>query len=176
MYAETLKAADSQNRRKGRTNLAIFLGAALLVLLVYMFPLYRMAEVWPLDFYTTDAVSKLAYIGSRADRAKARRVIAVAEEAFSDLRSTGEEAREKYGPLSRYAIGAERGAVEESHSIRLWSAHFGLSSGSIWVYYSCEYRDAQGDLVSGSWGVASYWVLNYEPGSGQWELSRVEAP
>ena len=92
-----------------------------------------------------------------------------AEAAFSDLHTPGAQKTEKHGLLARYAVEAELGAADESHSLELWSAHFDSTSGCMWVYYSREVYDADGKTIRGSWEIPSLWYLE-KTSSGQWEI------
>lgn len=167
VYTETLQTARRQSRRRigGCVWAAVCIAA--LFLLLHYFPIYHIAMVWAPSYYETGEVTMLAYIGSREDRGTARLILEQAEEAFSDLTSTKEEAKEKYGSLSRYSNLYE--AVEESHSLKLWSARFTGARGSMWVFYSREGKDAEGNLVSGSWRVPSLWTVEKDR-NGEWRV------
>ena len=140
--------------------------------LLYYFPVYRIFKVWSPSYYDTGEISLLAYAGSREDRVLAQPVLRLAEEAFSDLTHTREENEERYGLLSRYATASERGAVSETHTLALWSAHFSQTEGYMWVCYSQETYDASGETVSGSWRVPSLWYLGKGP-QGEWVVTSI---
>ena len=159
--------ARRQSRRRIRGCVWAAVCIAALFLLLHYFPIYHMVMVWAPSYYETGEVTMLAYIGSREDRGTARLILEQAEEAFSDLTSTKEEAKEKYGSLSRYSNLYE--AVEESHSLKLWSARFMGARGSMWVFYSQEGRDAEGNRVSGSWRVPSLWTVEKDR-NGEWRV------
>lgn len=140
--------------------------------LLYYFPVYRIFKVWSPSYYDTGEISLLAYAGSREDRALAQPILRLAEEAFSDLTHTREENEERYGLLSRYATDSQRGAVWETHSLALWSAHFSQTEGYIWVCYSQETYGASGETVSGSRDIPSLWYLGKDS-QGQWVVTGI---
>lgn len=80
---------------------------------------------------------------------------------------------EKYGLLKRYATKSERGAVTEEHTLELWSAHFHSTDGTMWVYYSKEAYDAQGQTLCGSWKIPSLWYLEKNE-TGQWKVVAIK--
>lgn len=144
-----------------------------IILALYNFPIYRIVKVWSPSYYDTGEISMLAYIGSPSDRRIANTIIRQAEDAFSDISHTKEENEEAYGVLSRYATTSERGAVEEKHSLELWSAHFDASSGYMWVYYSNETFDAKGEFVSRSIDVPSLWRVEKND-EGKWVVVEIK--
>lgn len=149
----------------------------LLGICTYLFPVYRLAQVWYLDYYTTGEVSKLLYIGSNEDRKIAKGFVAEAEKAFEDLSTPSNKLEEKYGLFSRYATSMEMGGASEEHTLKLWSADFEGSAtdsyGYVWVYYSYEVYDEKGDLASGSWKVPALWIFEKDE-AGSWKLIYVK--
>lgn len=97
----------------------------------------------------------------------------LAEQAFSDLDTPYDELEEKYGLLSRYATASERGAVDEEHSLELWSAHFEGLYGCIWVCYTQEVYDENGEVFTGSWNIPSLWYLE-KTESGEWNITYIK--
>ena len=142
------------------------------ILLGVFFPVWRIARVWEPSYFETGEVSQLAYIGSWEDRKLARQILAQAEEAFSTVGLTWEEAHRQFGVLGRFCIN-HPDAVSERHSLELWSAHFQLTTGTMWVYYSREGLDTNGAVVQGSWRVPSLWQLKCGP-AGQWEVISIK--
>ena len=176
-HEETLQpfyTVQKQLKRKSRSTVlgTVCVVLALLTALHY-FPVYHIAQVWWPSYYATGEISMLAYIGSVDDRALAQPVMRLAEEAFSDLHSTEAEQKEKYGLLSRYAFGASRNAASETHSLKLWSAHFDGAYGYMWVYYSQEALDANGHTVSGSWRIPALWYLEKNE-DGAWVVTHIK--
>ena len=175
VYTETVRVSARQHRRRW---IAAAVCAAVLVLaalVLYRFPVYRIARVWSPSFFETGEVSMLAYTGSAEDRRIARTVMAKAELAFSDVGVSGEEAREKYGLLSRYAITGDsyETAVSERHRLELWSARFYGGTGFMWVWYSQAGLDADGNTVTGSWDIPALWTLE-KTADGTWEVTHIK--
>lgn len=172
-YMETAKLSKNQHRRSLLKWAALAGVVMLLWVCAHYFPVWRIAKVWWPSYFETGEISQLAYIGSREDREMAQQVMEKAEQAFLDVKTPGEEKEEKYGLLSRYAVAGERGAVSESHSLELWSAHFDGSAGTMWVYYSREAYNENGDILCGSWDIPSLWYLERNE-MGQWEITHIK--
>lgn len=133
-----------------------------------------MAQVWVPSYFQTGEISMLAYIGSPSDRRMAKPIMALAEQAFSDLSvSSAEEAKAKYGRLSRYCVGTHPEVAAEQHDLRLWSARFYSSEGWLWVYYSQEGLDRRGNTVTGSWDIPSLWYLQKDE-NGRWAVTHIK--
>lgn len=172
-YSETAKLSASQHKRRivrWAAALAVTIG---ILVCGHYFPMYRMAQVWYPSYFETGEISDLAYIGSREDRQTSQTVLEKAEAAFSDLTTPDAQKKEKYGLLARHATEAERNAVEEKHTLELWSAHFDGSYGRMWVFYSQESYDKDGNLLRGSWNVPSLWYLE-KTDSGAWEIVAIK--
>ena len=168
-YAETASLSKKQYRKTTWRVISELLTIAVLAGCVHYFPLYRIVKVWWPSYFETGEITQLAYIGSEEDREIAREVLEMAEAVFSDLDTPGEELEGKYGLLKRYAVAAERGAVAESHSLELWSAHFHSTDGTMWVCYSQEAYDKNGETICGSWDIPSLWYLE-KNAAGEWEV------
>ncbi len=172
-YAQTLSLSRSQSRRrwaKGIGLVAVVLG---LWLGSRVFPLHRIVQVWQPSYFETGEISLLAYTGSREDREIAREVLDRAEAAFRDIQVPRGQEEALYGPLGRYATEASRGGVREEHSLELWSAHFHLTDGTMWVYYSQEIFDGDGETVRGSWRIPSLWYLEKDE-NGIWQVTGIK--
>lgn len=175
-FSQTADLSQKQHRARVRKGLAAI--ALLAVVLAgaavsRYFPVWHIAQVWWPSYFTTGEITQLAYIGSAEDRAIAKQVLAKAEAAFCDITTPYEEKEEKYGKLSRYATSAGYGAVSESHSLELWSADFHLTDGTMWVYYSREAYDAEGETICGSWRIPSLWYLE-KNAAGEWEVVAIK--
>ena len=175
VYTETVRASRAQHRRAWTAACVCVTAVLLAALALHWFPVYRIARVWQPSYYDTGEVSLLAYIGSPEDRRAARTVLAKAELAFSELGLGREEAQEKYGALSRYVICADSypAAVSERHTLKLWSARFYGSDGLMWVWYSQEGMDTDGNTVTGSWDIPALWSLEKTP-DGTWEVTHIK--
>lgn len=126
-----------------------------------------MAQVGGTSYYCASEIAKLAYIRSALDRAEARSVLRQADAAFHDCRHTDAENEEAYGLLARYATDSARGAAFTTHSLELWSAHLDGIKGYMWVYYSYEAFDAQGNRICGSWKIPALWTVEKDE-TGTW--------
>lgn len=172
-YSETAALSETQYRRKFSRWLITGAVIILVAISLYYFPLYHIVQVWFPSYYDTGEISKLAYIGSKDDRKTAEGIMERAEQAFSDLDTPYDDLEEKYGLLSRYAMASERGAVDEEHSLELWSAHFEGSYGCIWVYYNQEAYDENGKVLTGSRNIPSLWYLEKNE-SGEWIITYIK--
>lgn len=176
--SKTIELTNQQNRQKNRKGVKYFAFFLVICLLGYMFPVYHIAKVWSLDYYTTGDIAKLMYRGNINDIRKARVFVAKADEAFSDLTTPYDELEKKYGLFKQYAPGVERGGTKEKHSLHFWSAHFNTFDGYgyIWVYYSHSLYDENKEEIWASRGIPSLWI--FEKGTdGEWKLMFIkEAP
>lgn len=181
LETEALNAMKSLRRkfRKRLFRAAGIIAAALaaLTVLLHFFPVYRIAEIGPLRFYTAGEAAKALYIGSPADRAAAQAVLRMADEAFSDTRHTRAENEDAYGALARYATSTDTysdvSLSYNEHSLELWSAHLDGDEGWIWVYYSSETFQPDGSTVCGSWRIPSLWRVEKD-GSGEWGVVQIK--
>jgi len=175
VYTETLAVTKKETRRKMKKIIWPLLCAGTAAILLFFFPIYRIALVWYPSYFDTGEISVLAYIGSSEDRKKAESIMKLAEKAFSDITSTDDETEKQYGELSRYSIPSDRytDVVEESHDLRLWSARFNLNDGLLWVWYTQEGIDAEGNTVTGNWNIPSLWYLERND-EGIWEVKYIK--
>ena len=175
VYRETVDLAARQNTRRRRQFLGWGMALVLVILLVYWFPLYHMAQVWIPSYYTTGEISKLVFRGSPQDLMTASEIMETAENACEELGLTWDEAKAKYGPLSRYCHAADSypDVVDEWHEMKLWSAHFDLTEGWMWIYYSQEGLDKKGEVTTGSWRIPSLWYLQPDE-EGNWKVVHIK--
>ncbi len=175
-YSQTAHLSQKQHEAK-TTRVAVILILLLAAVALWSVlrdhPVWRIAEVWWPSYFTTGEITQLAYIGTPEDRAAAQQVLELAEQAFSDVTTPREEQEARYGKLARYATAGERGAVSESHSLELWSADFHITDGTMWVYYSQEAYDENGDTIRGSWRIPSLWYLEKNE-DGAWEVTGIK--
>ena len=175
VYTQTLQTAKCQNRRKLlKAGIAALLAACLLLVAHYV-PLGHLIHAWSMNYYTTGEVAALFTIGSREDRRTAQPIMDLAEEAFSSIGMTEAEAKRTYGKLSRYVLSTDvfGDVVSEHHTLELLSAHFQYSQGLIWVYYSQEGLDQNGERITGSFQIESLWKLCKEE-DGQWYVCDIK--
>lgn len=168
-----LKIRNGIRRRILTAAAAAAVGLAILLGLLYYFPVYHILQVQGTSYYSADEVMMLAYIGSREDRAAAQTVLRQADAAFADCSHTWEENQELYGPLARYATSSDRDAASVIHSLDLWSAHFDDADGYLWVYYSSKALDEQGGTISESKNIPSLWYVEKDE-AGQWRVVSVK--
>lgn len=147
----------------------------IILLLLYMFPVYHIpAVLFQPSYYCADEVALLAYRGGLRSHAIASDIIAQAEEAFSEITLSSDEIKEKYGLFGRYAFGSDHyNATAEKHTLKLWSAHFGSSKGTMWVWYTQEGFNSNGERTTGSWKIPSLWMLEKNI-DGQWEVIKIK--
>lgn len=69
----------------------------------------------------------------------------------------------------RYATPSEHSASYVNYSLELWSAHLGDAEGYIWVYYSMEAIDSNGDTVHASSHCEALWKVEKNE-NGVWEV------
>lgn len=165
-----------RRRLRNRALLVIAITAALVAagaVLLRFFPVYRMAQVQPLAYYSSEELGRLAYIGSAADRAAAQAVLRLADMALGDCTHTRVENEARYGLLARYATPSDRGASRTEHALELWSAHLEEAEGYLWVCYSVEAFDNEGNTVSGSREIPSLWKVERND-AGEWVVVAIK--
>ena len=171
VYTQTLQTAKRQSRhRMLKVGIAAGLAACFL-LAAYYIPLVHLIRVWSMNYYTTGEVAALFTIGSREDRRQAQPIIDLAEEAFSSIDLTEAEARGAYGELSQYAypIDVYEDVADERHTLELLSTHLDSAEGLIWVYYTQEGLDKNGEVITGSYRIEALWkVIRGE--NSQWKV------
>ena len=164
--------ALSAIKRKLLRNKGIAMGITAVCLvalaaLLYLYPVYHIVQVGGTSYYSESEIAKLIYIGSYSDRAEAQAILRQADAAFGDCGHTRAENEELYGELARYATSSERGAAYTNYSLELWSAHLDDTEGCLWVYYSRETFDSEGNIITGSWKIPSLWRVERDE-SGVW--------
>ncbi len=169
--AEVITGVKKKIRKRKWTAVTVIIACILVFsLLIYQFPVYRLLMVCgTLSYYNSDEISMLISIGSLSDRIEAQSVLRQADAAFQDCKHTDAECDELYGVLSRYATPSERSASYVNYSLELWSAHLGDTEGYIWVYYSEEAIDSNGDTVSASSRCEALWKVEKNE-DGVWEV------
>ena len=149
---------------------------ALLIILVVNFPVYRLIVLSGFlpDYYSKEEIQMAMYIGTPRDRAAVKDVMNLANEAFSDCGHTESENDNKYGELSRFASSSDiyPETVKTEYSLRLWSAHLDEGEGYLWVYYSQEGINAEGETDYGSWRIISLWKVEKDT-DGNWVVTDI---
>ena len=176
LEAEVLKSMKAIRRRfqKKAFRVGAIIAAIIITIgvLIHIFPVYRIMHIGPMtmgNYYSNEQIARALYIGSASDRREAQAVLRLADKAFNDVRSTSAENEEEYGLLARYATPTDSyGDVAfNEHSLELWSAHLGEDEGWIWVFYSSETFNHDGNMACGSWRVPSLWKVEKDD-TGEW--------
>lgn len=147
--------------------------AAVILILIYCFPVYRLALLDVREYYDSNELGMLMYIGSCDDREEAKDIIKTADAAFADISHTREENLLAYGALDRYAIDSARGVDREKHELKLLSAHLDDGQGCMWVMYSNEAYDVEGSMICGSANIYSLWYLEKND-AGKWTVVNIK--
>lgn len=173
---------EKTEKKKSRRRIvfvSVFVASVCLVLciMLHYFPVYRLVQFGPSvfsDYYSYDQITKALYIGSAADRKEAQAVLRLADKAFHDTRHTRAENEEEYGLLSRYATPTDSydNVAFVEYSLELLSAHLDDDEGWIWVYYSSEAFDHDGNSVCGSWRIPSLWKVEKND-TGEWVVVQI---
>ena len=174
--ANALAAIKRKLQKKKWIAISIAAACSLMaVAFIHYFPIYRIVEVGGTSYFNRHEIAKLAYIGSGADRAQAQSILRQADAAFHDCNHTSAENEELYGVLSRYATDTDHwdNVSFVNHSLELWSAHLDDTSGYLWVYYSYEAIDREGNVVRGSKDVPSLWTVEKER-TGEWIVAGIK--
>jgi hypothetical protein len=171
---QSLKAIAKKFRHKAYRVAGVIIAIALAVsVLLHFFPVYRIADV-SFQTYSASQVGMALAIGSASDRREAQAVLRLADQAFADTRHTSVENEATYGLLARYATSTDayNDAAFNTHSLELWSAHLGENDGWIWVYYSSETFDHDGNTIRGSWRIPSLWRVE-KNAIGEWVVVQI---
>ena len=181
LEAEVLKSMKAIRRRfqKKAFRVGAIIAAIIITIgvLIHIFPVYRIMHIGPMtmgNYYSNEQIARALYIGSASDRREAQAVLRLADKAFNDVRSTRAENEEEYGLLARYATPTDSyGDVAfNEHSLELWSAHLGEDEGWIWVFYSSETFNHDGNMACGSWRIPSLWKVEKND-TGEWVVVQI---
>ena len=181
LEAEVLKSMKAIRRRfqKKAFRVGAIIAAIIINIgvLIHIFPVYRIMHIGPMtmgNYYSNEQIARALYIGSASDRREAQAVLRLADKAFNDVRSTRAENEEEYGLLARYATPTDSyGDVAfNEHSLELWSAHLGEDEGWIWVFYSSETFNHDGNMACGSWRIPSLWKVEKDD-TGEWVVVQI---
>ena len=181
LEAEVLKSMKAIRRRfqKKAFRVGAIIAAIIITIgvLIHIFPVYRIMHIGPMtmgNYYSNEQIARALYIGSASDRREAQAVLRLADKAFNDVHSTSAENEEEYGLLARYATPTDSyGDVAfNEHSLELWSAHLGKDEGWIWVFYSSETFNHDGNMACGSWRIPSLWKVEKDD-TGEWVVVQI---
>ena len=181
LEAEVLKSMKAIRKRfrKKAFRVGAIIAAIIITIgvLIHIFPVYRIMHIGPMtmgNYYSNEQIARALYIGSASDRREAQAVLRLADKAFNDVHSTSAENEEEYGLLARYATPTDSyGDVAfNEHSLELWSAHLGEDEGWIWVFYSSETFNHDGNMACGSWRIPSLWKVEKDD-TGEWVVVQI---
>ena len=181
LEAEVLKSMKAIRRRfqKKAFRVGAIIAAIIITIgvLIHIFPVYRIMHIGPMtmgNYYSNEQIARALYIGSASDRREAQAVLRLADKAFNDVHSTSAENEKEYGLLARYATPTDSyGDVAfNEHSLELWSAHLGEDEGWIWVFYSSETFNHDGNMACGSWRIPSLWKVEKDD-TGEWVVVQI---
>ena len=182
LEAEVLKSMKAIRRRfqKKAFRVGAIIAAIIITIgvLIHIFPVYRIMHIGPMtmgNYYSNEQIARALYIGSASDRREAQAVLRLADKAFNDVHSTSAENEEEYGLLARYATPTDSyGDVAfNEHSLELWSAHLGEDEGWIWVFYSSETFNHDGNMACDSWRIPSLWKVEKDD-TGEWVVVQIK--
>ena len=117
--------------------------------------------------YFGDEYYEILYPTSISDYITATKILKTADNALSTI-TDDETAHKEFGELG-FLCSTDDGAVGESHKLRLVAAHFSDSKGYVWVKYSSETYDKDGEILSGSWKILARWEV--EKKEDQWVVT-----
>lgn len=104
-----------------------------------------------------DKYIQVIYPTSISDYLTAKDVIKEAEKSLSTI-TTDDQAEQKFGQLGRLCITDDK-AVSETHDLDFIAANFSGDDGYMWVKYSSQAYDKNGENTYGSLDVLSRWEL-----------------
>lgn len=151
----------------------------LIILLLYVFPIYHLIPTNVYNVYSEKELSYLLFRGRISHHMQVRDIIDKAEKAFGETDISEEEAAEKYGLLSRYCYTNEsyEDVVKENHNLRVWSVKLGMNEaeydGYIWCCYSQEGMNEEGVTITGSKNVPALWCLEQDE-QGTWDVAEIK--
>lgn len=123
--------------------------------------------------YFGDDYKQIVYPTSISDYITAKEILKEADNALSTI-TNFETAEKDFGELG-YLCVTDDDAVTEKHKLKFVAADFSGDNGYIWVKYSSEAYDKDGEVTSGSWDILSRWEL--EKKDNKWVVvSRKEHP
>lgn len=133
-----------------------------------------LGQPWLRKTFKGDELALMLHYGEKEERRIAKTVLDQAEQAFSALGLTREEAEKTYGLLSRYVLyGLED--VQEQHSLKLIAAQVEGDEGHMWIHYSQRAVDTQGNTKRGSSDIFSLWTIRKDTDEN-WYVSNIKEP
>lgn len=108
------------------------------------------------EFFGTDTYRETKHICSHGDKLIVQPILYQIEKAFS-YSDDSHDCEEQFGVLARYCLCKESypDVVKENHDIKFVTAKINGSTGYIWIRYSQEGLDKDGNRNTGSKDVLS---------------------
>lgn len=170
-----LKLAKKASKRK-----KTIIATIAVIVLMYLFPIWHLIPVVAMDYHSAGDASYLIFRGLPINRLQVASIIETAEAAFSDVESTQDEAMQKYGVLGGYANASDinNEVVSENHKLQIWSIILHPSPtaehrGYMWVCYSSEGLDKDGNVACGASQVPALWYLDKDE-NGEWYVKDIK--
>ncbi|MGM9937269.1 MAG: hypothetical protein ACI38A_07990 [Candidatus Ornithomonoglobus sp.] len=127
-----------------------------------------------------DYKSELMHRGTRKERGDVKEIFEEFNQALASVEPDKETAEKKHGILARYAVIAENNYAaadpsEIKSTSKLLSAHCDNDTGYIWVIYSRDISDINGQHLCGC--ANCYIRFGIEKDNDHWEIADIaEAP
>ncbi len=107
--------------------------------------------------YFGNEYKQVIYPTSIPDYLIAKKVLKEADNALSTI-TNNEIAEKDFGELG-YLCVTDDEAVFEKHKLKFITANFSGDKGYIWVKYSTEAYDKDGEVTFGAWDILSRWEI-----------------
>ena len=120
--------------------------------------------------YFGDEYKQIIYPTSISDYITAKEILKEADNALSTI-TNNETAEKNFGELG-YLCVTDDDAVTEKHKLKFISANFSDDEGYVWVKYSSEAYDKNGEVTFGSWDILSRWEL--EKKGNKWVVTSIK--
>ena len=181
VQVDDLLKGDLKLSKKNSSLRKIVVITLIIAILLYVFPFYNWISVTGTNYYGAREASYLLFRGLPGYHFQVSDIKKTARSAFSELGLTEQEAKEKYGELSRYCITKDSypDVVSEKHNFRVLSVMLNVfaadddCSGYMWVYYNQEGLDESGEIDTGSWRIESLWYLDKDK-KGNWYVKDIK--
>lgn len=126
------------------------------------------------DYFGSRVYSTIDYQCSEEERTEVSDVITLAEQVFSYV-GTEENANKNVGALSKYYRYTDTFSFASADfKLDLITAKVNRNSGYMWVVYSVDRYNSNGNIVSGSSDIPCYWKI--EKKDDQWTVIDIIEP
>ena len=120
--------------------------------------------------YFDDEYKQIIYPTSISDYITAKRILKEADNALSTITNKG-TAEKNFGELGFLCVTDDK-AVTENHKLKFIAANFSGDSGYIWVKYSSEAYDKDGEVTFGAWDILSRWQIDKK--DNKWVVASIK--